>query len=252
MKYIWKRCFAALLSVALVFALLPATARAADFPSSLNGTGDAGDPYQISTAEQLAALSQYVNDGNDCKDKYFQLTENINLNGNDNDQWTPIGNREHKFQGTFDGNGRTISNLYVTSKLAGFDSGLFGYIGESGTVKALSVSGFVSGNGSVGGISANNEGNISDCNFSGTVICEFESQNPMDVGGITSFNKGSISNCSNSGTVTNSSTDVGGIVGDNRGAVTNCSNCGVITGTDANTQTGGTGSSVGKGALTGR
>ena len=96
MRYIWKRCFAALLAVVLAFALLPATALAASSTPFLNngGTGEENSPYLISTKEQLEAFRTYINtDSGHGEGKYFKLTTNIDLN---NQEWTPIGGSSSK------------------------------------------------------------------------------------------------------------------------------------------------------------
>lgn len=103
------------------------------------GTGTADDPYQIATAEQLAYLAESVNSGTTYEKQYIQLTEDIVLNDTTAENWTstakpwkPIGNytNDSPFMGTFDGDGYTISGLYIYA----LDSttwqnhlGLFGY-----------------------------------------------------------------------------------------------------------------------------
>ena len=80
--------------------------------------------YVIQTAEQLAAVASVVNDGtNTFKGKTVKLVKNIDLANKD---WEPIGNSTNKFQGTFDGDGKTIANLKVVKE--GISNvGLFGY-----------------------------------------------------------------------------------------------------------------------------
>ena len=97
--------------------------------SFAGGTGDESDPYLIETGEQLAKLANDVNNGETYSGKYFKLTSNIALNAespiNDNftaksttilnglHQWTPIGTSTSQFAGTFDGNNRTITYMYI-------------------------------------------------------------------------------------------------------------------------------------------
>ena len=89
---------------------------------------------EISTAEELAAYRDYVNSGN--TERNAVLMADIDLSsvcGEGIGSWTPI----KEFAGTFDGNGHTISNLYIandTDKAALFDT-----ITESGTVKNLGI-----------------------------------------------------------------------------------------------------------------
>ncbi len=70
--------------------------------------------YTLSTAEELAGLAQLVNDGTSFKGKTITLGANIDLGGK---EWTPIGTKEKLFIGTFDGNGKTVSNLKITRGL---------------------------------------------------------------------------------------------------------------------------------------
>lgn len=71
------------------------------------------------------------------------LTADIDL---ENQAWTPIGlNSENAYTGTFDGDGYTIEGLYIDSEET--YAGLFGVVGEGGTVKELTVDGSVANKG---------------------------------------------------------------------------------------------------------
>lgn len=91
------------------------------------GTGAVEDPYLISNLEELKYFRDDVNAGNTYSGKYIKLTASIDLASEAD--WTPIGNGTNKFQGFFDGNGQTISNLTITS--APQYTGFFGYINDS-------------------------------------------------------------------------------------------------------------------------
>ena len=107
-------------------------------PEKINET-----TYEVSQASDLAWLAAAVNGTlpatkaaiapQDFAGKTFVLNENIDLGGQ---EWTPIGSSAHPFQGTFDGNGKTVRNLVVT----GYNSyaGLFGNT-YSGEIKNLTV-----------------------------------------------------------------------------------------------------------------
>ncbi|MBQ6824181.1 MAG: hypothetical protein IJP27_05990 [Clostridia bacterium] len=98
-------------------------------------TPDATDNkvYVINTAEDLAALADLVNNGETFAGKTVKLNADIDLS---NKEWTPIGTSAHAFQGTFDGQDHTVSNLVVT----GYKSnvGLFGFT-TNGEIKNLTV-----------------------------------------------------------------------------------------------------------------
>ena len=81
------------------------------------GKGSKEDPYIISSDLELAKLAHDVTNGKSqtvYSGKYFQLSENINLNKG---IWMPIGtlNTDNAgfFGGTFDGDGKTISNMKI-------------------------------------------------------------------------------------------------------------------------------------------
>ncbi len=85
------------------------------------GSGTADDPYQIESGAQLAYLAKSTNEGNTYVKKYFVQTADIDLNGI---EWIPIGFNGAEFTGTYDGNGHTIYNLFISGNNS--KVGLFG------------------------------------------------------------------------------------------------------------------------------
>lgn len=204
------------------------------FTNAEEGTGTAKKPYKISTAEQLAGLAQLVNgtatrkvqneEGNEVDESIpaqnfagckIMLTADIKLNTDDvpavpeapteenpdtNQQWTPIGvyvdgwANDKPFSGTFDGNGHTISGLYVTT---GSKGGLFGCVNYSGTVQNLIVAGtvYMPDVCDVGGIVVNNEGKVQNCGFYGNVTAKAPSGWSNSPGGVTAGFSGTVTNC---------------------------------------------------------
>ena len=69
--------------------------------------------YLIKTAQQLAQFAKMVNEGESFAGKTVKLANNIDLNGN---EWIPIGYTGTYFAGTFEGNGKSISNFKITQK----------------------------------------------------------------------------------------------------------------------------------------
>ena len=134
------------------------------------------------------------------------LKNNINLpdasTGESN--WTAV-DPSLGYTGTFDGNGKTITNL------AG-SQGMFGFIGEGGTVKSLTLENVrISGGYSTGAIAGTNHGTIENCSISGNI------KGSTDVGGVCGFNngsKGKITDCHFSGYVEGTE-NVGGLCGEN-------------------------------------
>ncbi|MCD8008282.1 MAG: hypothetical protein LUF68_05025, partial [Clostridiales bacterium] len=101
----------------------------------------------------------------------YELTADLNLNGYD---WKVIGNSSaYAFTGTFEGNGHTISGLYMDD---GSIAGLFGYLGSNATVQNLNISGDVTGSSGAAGLLASqmttksSSIQISNVTVSGTVM----------------------------------------------------------------------------------
>lgn len=114
------------------------------------GSGTKLSPYIILTAEQLAHLSFVVNSSDKAfSGKYFKLGADILLNkGKIIDEkggfvadsaklhkWTPIGNSSVAFDGNFDGDGYTVSGMFINTTST--HNGLFG--NSNGTVQNVTV-----------------------------------------------------------------------------------------------------------------
>lgn len=87
----------------------------------------------IFTLNELIDFANKVNAGDKYQGKTVILGADIDLANMD---WTPIGNKTNTFNGTFDGNGHTISNLKVTGNKSYV--GLFGFT-TNGEIKNLTV-----------------------------------------------------------------------------------------------------------------
>ena len=196
--------------------------------SFAGGIGTAEDPYQIANGAQLAKLAQDVNGGNNYAGTYFVLTADIELNnttGWENwnesnapaNSWTPIGSVSQPFTGTLDGDGHSVSGIYINST-ANYQ-GLVGYLGEGGTLQNLGVkASYIKGDYYVGGLCGRNDGTVTNCYNTGSVTGTRDY-----VGGLCGWNYyGNVTNCYNAGSVTGSYY-VGGLCGYNYSAtVTNC------------------------------
>lgn len=98
--------------------------------SFAGGSGTSSSPYQISNAAQLAYMAYLVNSNTTYRNKYYQLTADIDLSAH---YWYPIGKENYSFNGTFDGQYHTISNMTIDNMVTGMGVkylGLFGYIGK--------------------------------------------------------------------------------------------------------------------------
>jgi hypothetical protein len=88
---------------------------------------------KISNLEELKDFRDAVNTGENYYRKTVKLTADIDLL---NEEWTPIGNKNHNFKGYFDGQGYTIKNLNINKEenYVGF----FGYL-RGGTINNLII-----------------------------------------------------------------------------------------------------------------
>ena len=225
-----------------------------------NGDGTEENPYQIKTKEELYWFAGLVNGdesviGNSIKQNTGAcavLTENItinenvldengSLNGNGSglEQWPPIGSYgirgEKAYIGTFDGNGHTISGLYVDSDAQYV--GLFGCVGTNGKIQNVGVvDSYISATGDkvcVGGVCGYNVGGtIENCYNTGTITATAQATGIYSsVGGVCGFSFWNIFNCYNTGkvSVTGDRVWVGGVSGFNGKDIKNCYNTGEVS-----------------------
>ena len=233
------------------------------------GDGKVGNPYIITKAEELAWFRDQVNGGN--KKICAKIADNVEVidlkdfchaadasKKIDEQSWVPIGNSNKQYQGTFDGNGKTITNLYINESQD--NMGFFGYT-YGGTIKNLTFeyanvtntnnyAGVLVGKafgGSTlqnikisntckikvgkytGGIAGYLDGNAYNCVNCATV------QGIQNIGGLCGYSRtgNSMTACANYGNVTASSSGVGGLVGYfSGGTIQDCANYGDVKGTE--------------------
>ncbi len=127
--------------------------------TQLSGSGTPDDPYEIATAEELAAINDYEINA------HYALIADIDLSGI---IWAtaPI----LFFNGTFDGRGHMISNLTVEG---GSYLGLFGKIVSDGVVTNLTIKdASVIGYDYIGALAGQSFGRITNCHVTGSVAGE--------------------------------------------------------------------------------
>ena len=260
-----NRLFTMLMLVMAI--LMPYGGAWAQTPPS-KGDGKVGNPYIITKAAELAWFRNEVNrDGGNTR-ACAKLTADIDLkdfcHAADASKnlgelsWEPIG-VGNAYTGTFDGSGKTISNLYIKAEKR--EAGLFGYTFQS-TIKNLTfenanvtntelytgilvgVAGYqttlqnikistkcqiIGGKDYTGGIAGSLDGNAYNCVNYAMV------QGQEDVGGLFGlYNRtgNSMTACANYGNVTATSKTVGGLVGYySSGTIQDCANYGNIEGT---------------------
>ena len=192
----------------------------------------------VSTAQALKDMAHIVNDMGETFDgKTVTQQNDIDLStvcsatlGN----WIPIGdygtNTNLFFKGTFNGNGKSINNIYINSNkelqgLFGFNGGTIKNLGiESGNIYVYNTEMPATG-GIVAAIDAG--GKVENC-FNKANITGIRS-----VGGIAGSSLGKVTGCYNEGKIVGDNR-VGGIVGDNTndigiGEVYNCYNAGDVS-----------------------
>lgn len=190
-----------------------------------------GLSLHISTADDLVCLATLVNNGTeDFSGKTIYLENDITLDCDEEKQWAAIGSNNNPFKGTFDGQGHTISGIYIDNE-EGYQ-GLFGYVGSGGTIRNLAVTkSSIKGYNYIGGIVGYNAGTIENCSNS-SEVGDITTNRARVGGGIAGQNSGTITDCANSGMIScKDDAYAGGIAGRNeRGTITNCSSKGSISG----------------------
>ena len=192
------------------------------------------EDMQISTKEQLESLRDRVNNGATYEGRTITLQNDIDLQGNAENQWVPIGREDKDFKGTFYGNNHIIKNMYIDTT-EDFQ-GLFGIV--RGKIQDLTVTGDIvnAGNQSGGVVgSAGGSTIIMNCHNQVTIY----SEEGTSIGGIAGYivPNASILNCTNRANITAlgqtggyQETYVGGIIGRCDGQITGCYNTGDIYG----------------------
>ena len=229
--------------------------------------GGSDTPIANASAEAVVANTTYVYKLSGTYEGY-ELMNNLDFersrwadgaSGGDavTDGWESIGEIRSRFTAIFEGNGHTISNLFIDRSSTDY-VGLFGYVSEGsaalrnlgmvdvevtgynqvgglvgfnrdGTVSNSYATGSVTGNGYVGGlVGRNEEGTVSNNYATGAV------GGVRRVGGLVGYNVGgTVSNSYATGAVTGKGLWIGGLVGYNvGGTVSNSYATGAVSGVD--------------------
>ena len=207
----------------------------------LGGDGSSESPFLIATAEELKWYANYVNgesgDNVVHTTACAKLMNNIDLStvcGEGKGNWTPIAkygiytfNGEYHFDGVFDGNGYTISNLYINDK-NGSNLGLFGYV--TPTTKKTSVKNLkmasvqIVGKTDIAAVCTSGY----NATFENIEVISGSIAGFSDIYGISGC-RGSAKNCINRADVTASRYNVAGVISTIQDEASNCSNYGKIT-----------------------
>ena len=230
-----------------------------------SGAGTESDPYLILNPIQLNQLRNFLNQSG----VYFKLMADIDLtefleDENPDQGWQPVGTSSAPFKGILDGNGKTISGLWINRSNTSY-VGLFGYC-RAATIKNLTIKDAeINGNTYVGVISGynynySNKGGVSNCILSGKVngvkyvggctgytYCGFFNgiSSSVDIiggdytGGIAGHTGSiNISNCFVNSTISGIN-EVGGILGVEDSEYCKISNCGYVGSISGTSNVGG-------------
>lgn len=195
--------------------------------TGLAGAQEKRETIYIQTALELVELSEQCRYDNWTKGKTVILKNDISLKGVD---FEPIP----YFQGVFDGQGYTISDLELADNYS--PTGLFGTVGKDAVIRNLTLLGTVIPGGDenrVGGLVGVNQGKIVNCCFSGVVSGENQ------VGGLVGVNTetGIVEKSVAKGNILGKYA-TGGIVGKNLGHILECTNHAYVNNTSGDGELG--------------
>ncbi len=192
--------------------------------------------YTVVSAEGMFNFAKQVNESNNnFAGKTVALANDIDL---ENKAWTPIGNVNDYFSGTFDGNSKTISNLNINNSDNGGNAatGLFGWAYPSATIKNLTIdTAKVAGHHWVGVIAGYTYGTIENCTVKKATVSSTYSNDDADgdkaglITGYLGVNTGIVKNCVGADSTVSACRDAGQFVG-----CTPATNADNVTGTATN------------------
>lgn len=206
------------------------------------GEGTATDPYLIETPQNLSFLKDEVNSGKSFEGIYFKLVNNLDMGGEkafgpigsynkytDTDTYEEVDASKY-FLGIFDGNFKTIDNLYINLNKEDMigGTGLFACINKGTVIKNLTIGkkSVVKGGDVTGAfVGQMTGGQVLNCKNDGSVTA-----GSFTSGIVGTIEDGTISGCVNSGKIIGQ-TEVGGIVGQaagNNSVITYCYNIGTV------------------------
>lgn len=143
---------------------------------------DGEEVYYISTMEELAGLSQLVNEGNTFAGKTVYLTNDLV----DAECIDPIGTKAHPFSGRFDGMGYKVMYTYDMKEWNNAYGGMFGYTegAEICNVGVLAASALgTEANGGLIGYAVDTD--IKQCFFDGDILAS-----GANTGGLVGYAEG--------------------------------------------------------------
>lgn len=194
------------------------------------------DTIYLRTSSDFYTFCNNVSNGETYKGKTVILLTDVTTSGaSEHRDFNPAGDGSHPFEGTFDGNGHTLSIVYIDNNVEKDSIGFIGY--NKGIIKNLCVNSMYMKTIKYGGlICGKNDGLIENCNTSGSVSYVSSSTYTIYNGGITGSNNGIIRKCLVNAQVSSPSSGggiSGGIAGENTGEIISCRVVGTISGYEA-------------------
>ncbi|PSP27606.1 hypothetical protein BRC65_04775, partial [Halobacteriales archaeon QH_2_65_14] len=211
--------------------------------AAYDGDGTAGNPYVVTNMTELQCIGDPAT-VTTLSDNY-ELGDDIEAGNEDNgtQTWndgagfTPLGDAETPFTGSFDGAGHTVANLTI-DRADESDVGLFGVVGSSGTVSNVTLEAAnVTGGFQTGGLVGELGGTVENVHATGDV----DGGSSEDVGGLVGYGNGSTLDGVSSAVDVTGGNDVGGLLGSlgSSGTVIDSYATGNATGTGNATDTDG-------------
>ncbi len=219
--------------------LVPDSINGFAFSSFPTGSGTFADPYLISSLEGLEILSETSTIWN--SGAHFLQTTDIDASAtsgwNSGAGFSPIGNDANRFSGSYNGNGYTISNLFI-NRNAQTHIGLFGAAEDAGfsnlTLEAVDITGLRYTGGLLGlGSQLDTLANIS---VSGSIEAAIATGNNAFAGGVGGqvvFLGDSSQVLTSSATITAAGNNAGGLFGEFDGNLTDSHASGDVRGENA-------------------
>ena len=198
------------------------TVSASYIPIPWSGSGTKADPWIIIYPSQMELLATNVNKGCIYNGKYFRLGNDLTYSHGDGEtenNYTVIGDGSHSFEGSFDGDGHTISGIRIYST-DGYN-GLFANVTGSGTIQNVTLAdAVINGSDDTGGVVGRlnaSQGLVCNCIVKSDVLIKASTSGADYHGGIVGYlNSGIVRACISSAHLTPNGTgcsNYGGISG---------------------------------------
>lgn len=217
--------------------------RVYDFCLFSSGNGTEETPFIVDSAETFNFINYNPT-------AHYQMSSNANFMGIDFNGYVVenIGSSEQMFTGSFNGNGKYLSNISLSDVAE--NSSIFDYVGETGVIENVVITNFlISSGNNVGALVGYNKGTINNITVGATYnsqtkkysydgvskIRSYSLNNMMTyAGGIVGYNEGTITECKNYAIICskndNAQVRSGGIAGFNKGEISDCENYGTVGG----------------------